>query len=568
MRARAIVLLAVASAALAAGAAPAAASKSQASVFMDDPKIVYAAPENLEPTLAEIRRLGADEIRVSVFWHLLAPNPQSRERPFPPGAGADPRNYAAEKWDRYDRIVVAARKVGLRVLFSPTSPAPHWATGTAPEPGHEDSYRPSPAEFKDFVKALGTRYSGQWRDEQPPPGDEPPSEGPCLPTPTIPLPPAVCPPDDGDPSPSNPNPANTGPLVPRVDRWSIWNEPNMPGWLTPQSGTHPRDQDRMLPLAPHVYRELADAMYAGLHETGHGDDTILLGETAPRGASREGLNHSIAPLRFIRELYCLDRRLRHFTGAEAEVRNCPAGGSGFAAAHPVLFNATGFAHHPYAFDAPPWRGDKNRDHVVMANIQRLPRMLDRVLARHGSSRKLPIWLTEYGYETDPPDPYMGWPWRAHVRFLAQAEWMGYRRARVRSVAQFLLYDDGPRLEYPASDPRHWGTFQTGLRMPDGKPKAAYAGYQRPIHLTRARVKRGRLTTVFARYRAAAARTPAVIQFRRKGRKGWRNVRKLRTNRHGFVARKLRVRRAGAFRVRFETGDGRVRTRAARVRVRR
>ena len=37
--------------------------------------------------------------------------------------------------------------------------------------------------------------------------------------------------------------------------------------------------------------------------------------------------------------------------------NCPDGGAGFAGAHPILFSATGFAHHPYAFLTPPGADD-------------------------------------------------------------------------------------------------------------------------------------------------------------------------------------------------------------------
>src|SRR5687767_5793747 len=85
-------------------AAPASASTSQEAILMDDPKIVYSAPENLERTLTEIKRLGVDRIRVSVFWHLLAPDPNGETPPFAAGAGADPRNYSADKWDRYDLI--------------------------------------------------------------------------------------------------------------------------------------------------------------------------------------------------------------------------------------------------------------------------------------------------------------------------------------------------------------------------------------------------------------------------------------------------------------------------------
>ena len=539
------------------GAAPAAASPSQESIFMDDPKVVYSAPENLEGTLAEMKRLGADRVRVSVFWHLLAPDPGSETRPFVARAGADPHNYSAEKWDRYDRILTTAQSLGLKVIFNITSPAPHWATPSPPRADLEDSYRPSATEFGDFVEAVGTRYSGTFQDEAPRQSMTSLFDD-CEPTPNFPVPPPLCPPDTTDPTPDNPNPPNTGPVLPRVDAWSIWNEPNMPGWLTPQS----HQEDKHLAASPHVYRGLADEMYRGLRQSGHGSDTILLGETAPRGASERAVTQSLPPLLFIRELYCLDRRFRPFTGDAASRRDCPDGRNGFRDAHPVLFDATAFAHHPYAFEAPPAASGKNRDDAVLADTERLTRTLDRALATHGSSRHYKLWLTEYGYQTDPPDPYLGWPWKTQARFLAQAEWLAYRDRRVRSTAQFLLYDDAPRRDFPDSDPRHWGTFQTGLRTSEGEKKPAYSGYQRPIFIDR----RGQRVLVFGLYRPATGAVAAEVQFRPEGARAWRTVEQAETNASGYVVLRAKESRAGAFRIAFESGDGTVRTRAARVGV--
>ena len=338
----------------------------------------------------------------------------------------------------------------------------------------------------------------------------------------------------------------------------------MPGWLTPQSD----ENDASLPASPHVYRGLADAMYSALQETGHGSDTILLAETAPRGATQRTVTQSLPPLLFVRELFCLNRSFRPFTGEAASRRGCPEGGQGFADAHPFLFNATGFAHHPYAFEAPPTRSDRARDHVVLADLGRLTRTLDRAMRAHGSPKRYKIWLTEYGYQSDPPDPYVGWPWRTQARYLAAAEWLAYRRSRVRSTAQFLLHDDAPRIDYPPSDPRHWGTFQTGLRTAEGKKKTAYAGYQRPIHVPR-RVRRGSRITVFGLYRPASSSTGVTVQFRREGRKrAGGNLLRTSTNGAGFVAVKVRARRSGAFRIGFQAGGGNVYTRAAAVSVRR
>ena len=63
----------------------------------------------------------------------------------------------------------------------------------------------------------------------------------------------------------------------RSSTWSIWNEPNQPQFLKPQykSGK---------PYSPKLYRKLYQAAYAGLRSTpANADDTILIGETSPRG---------------------------------------------------------------------------------------------------------------------------------------------------------------------------------------------------------------------------------------------------------------------------------------------
>jgi len=553
-RAVALAVLAVASTVPSAHASP-----TQESIFMDDPEIVFSAPDRLEATLTEIKALGADRIRVSVFWHLLAPAPNHQTRPFPAGAGADPRSYAAAKWDRFDAIVTTAERVGLEVLFNVTTPAPYWATPKPPREDLEHTFRPRAAEFGDFVTALGTRYSGTFRDEAI--AEDPnPLLGPCEATPNFPVPPPLCP---DDPGPDNPNPPNTGPVLPRVDAWSIWNEPNMPGWLTPQS----HEDDLSLPASPHIYRRLLDRGYEGLARTGHGSDTILIAETAPRGERERSVTQSIKPLLFVRELYCLDAQFRHFTGRAAERRNCPDGGRGFQNAHPVLFNATGFAHHPYALERPPAANDPARDNAPLSNIGRLLRTLDRAVSRHGSPKRFKVWFTEYGYQTDPPDPYVGWPWKLQARFLSHAELLAYRRSRVRSTAQFLLYDDSPLRDYPESSPRYWGTFQTGLRTANGKRKPAYRAYSRGIHVDRS-ARRGERLLVFAYYRPATAPLEATVQFRPTGEKRWQTVGSKLTDAHGHVIMHPEARRSGEYRARFSAPGGTARTLATPVRVRR
>ena len=227
--------------------------------------------------------------------------------------------------------------------------------------------------------------------------------------------------------------------------WSAWNEPNQPGWLRPQA-------DGTAPVSPRLYRALQDAAYAGLQASGHGNDTYLLAETAPRGSLTVDERSPMRPLLFIRELYCVDRKLRPYSGEAATARGCPADAAGqqrFSADHPGLFQATGFAHHPYALEVAPSVRDRFPDQVTISVLPRLTKALDGIFRRYGQKRKLPIWLTEYGYQTDPPDTVIGVSWQRQAAYLNQAEYMAFRYRRVRSTAQFLLVDDGPNAELPA-----------------------------------------------------------------------------------------------------------------------
>ena len=190
---------------------------------------------------------------MSVFWRVVAPNAMSTVRPANFDA-ADPNAYPGGSWTRYDTIVEFARARGIAVNFNVTDPAPLWATGRPPRPDIRMTYNPSAAEFGQFVTAVATRYSG----------------GFAAPIPIE---------DTGAPGPVG--------NLPRVSYWSIWNEPNQAGWLTPQ--LVPGSGGRLVERSPTLYRQLVNTAYAALLATGHAADTILVGETAPEGLTAKGL---------------------------------------------------------------------------------------------------------------------------------------------------------------------------------------------------------------------------------------------------------------------------------------
>ena len=131
----------------------------------------------------------------------------------------------------------------------------------------------------------------------------------------------------------------------RVDRYSIWNEPNWRTWLGP------------LKAGPALYRSLYTRGYAAIKEADP-RAKVLIGETSPYG--RPGL--STAPLAFLRKV---DLREQEATGAWAAAR---------------ALKADGYAHHPYDFRHAPNFQYPGADNVTIGTLSRLTRALDRLRA--------------------------------------------------------------------------------------------------------------------------------------------------------------------------------------------
>jgi hypothetical protein len=186
----------------------------------------------------------------------------------------------------------------------------------------------------------------------------------------------------------------------------------------------------------------------------------------------------------------VDWRFRPLRGAVAESLVCPTADQrrAFPARHPSLFAATGFAHHPYSMVEPPGQRSRDREYLTLADTRRLHRALDGIWRAYRQGLRGPdVWFTEYGFQTNPPNP-TGIPETRQAAWLNEAEYMAFRDRRVRSHAQFLLVDDRPVPGLSPDDPGYWGTFQTGIRHIDGRPKRSYGAYRMPIHLPRRQLR--------------------------------------------------------------------------------
>ncbi|MDQ3768270.1 MAG: hypothetical protein M3370_02160 [Actinomycetota bacterium] len=480
--------------ALAAGAlmAPAALARAdQVSVMQDDDALLYGGAGKMQETMRKMDDAGVDMVRVTVLWSVVAENAfpsrteirrmdsagdrRSAQRQRERFRAEDPHTYPIGNWDRYDDLVRFAREVGIEVLFNVTGPGPRWAHGTPPRSLRKlaASWRPDPNDYKDYVTAVSERYTGRMHDE------------------------------------------NAGrSKLPRVSHWTLWNEPNQAGWLAPQWGND-SDTGARIPTGPKLYRELYHKGRSALSASGHGSDEILLGELAPQGTDRNAANEPLTPGRFLREMFCLGSDFRVLGGRSARARDCDR----FAATR-----ASGFSHHPYTKDVSPLAGTPQADWFTMANIADLGTLLDRISKASGGKLDdgLALWMTEYGFETSPPDPFQG------VSLDEQAEWnilgdyLAWLNPRLASQAQFLLTDAGPARQHTANTKAFWKTFQTGLLYDNGQPKPAFQAYKFPF-LAGPAGPTNVSTWGQVRYRQDGVPTAVRLQWRPNAQNAWADI---------------------------------------------
>src|SRR5262245_52988781 len=161
-------------------------------------------------------RDGATIVRLLVQWNKVAP-----QRPARPTSPTD----RAYRFDDIDEAVRAAQREGQEVMLT-ISGTPRWAGGRTP-----NRMPRRLGDFRNFAKAIATRYSGRL-------------EG-----------------------------------LPFVRFWSVWNEPNLNIFFTPQFDKRGRS------VSPRNYAKLYAAGYAGI-KAGNRLAHVAIGETSPRGRDR------------------------------------------------------------------------------------------------------------------------------------------------------------------------------------------------------------------------------------------------------------------------------------------
>ena len=337
---RRTVRLALLLSALAAILAPAAMAAERMWVgFHDDPS--YRWVNDRDVRIERSASDGSTIVRLLVQWNVSAPRrPANATNPFDP----------AYRLDDIDEAVRSAQAMDQEVMLT-ISGTPRWANG-----GQTPNRMPrNLRDLTNFSRAIAARYSGR------------------------------------------------NPGYPYVRFWSVWNEPNLPGFLAPQFDSRGRS------VAPANYAKLYAAAYAGL-KAGNPTAQVAIGETSARGSDRPA---GVRPT--------------HSPGKFAEL---------VAKANPRLkFSA--WAHHPY-----PSTPNLRPGQIVKwpnVSLTSLPRFQQN-LKKWFRQRNPQIWVTEYGHQTRPQDD-LGVSYAVQSAYIQQALALAKRYPFVGMFIWFVYQDD-------------------------------------------------------------------------------------------------------------------------------
>jgi hypothetical protein len=175
-----------------------------------------------------------------------------------------------------------------------------------------------------------------------------------------------------------------------------------------------------------------------------------------------------------------------------------------------------YAHHPYPGRPQvetPW-GPKcvNCQTITMADLERLEREVASAFGRK------PIWLTEYGYQTNPPDQFLGVSPERQATYVASAALRVYRAASVEMLLFFMVRDD--------SQPAGW---QSGVLTEEGRPKPSYAAFRFPLMQT---ARRGASIELWGQVRPRSGSQPFRVSLEVEDVVSWAGGMR-RTDAHGF-----------------------------------
>jgi hypothetical protein len=279
--------------------------------------------------------------------------------------------------------------------------------------------------------------------------------------------------------------------------FQVWNEVNNSLYLNPVKAS--------------TYRAMVNAVSDAVHAVDP-QNLVVAGDLDPFGHPKSNKQkwYSVAPLAFMRSLLCLSK-----------------GAHPHATCHnPVRFDV--WSHHPYTFGG-PFGHAKLPDDVELGDLPRMRALLQAGVRLHQvvSSQPVQFWVTEFGWDTNPPRPHAA-SLALAARWTAESlhqMWL----SGVSLVTWFLLED------YPSPSPYQSGLYFHASSLENARPKPMRTAFRFPFvaYLQENRVN------VWGRV-ATSDKEVVTVQRRHGNRGAWRTVALIRSNPSGIFKASLKL----------------------------
>ena len=240
--------------------------------------------------------------------------------------------------------------------------------------------------------------------------------------------------------------------LPRVVYWQGLNEPNLSLYFKPQfKGGKP--------ISPELYRTLINRFYAAIKAV-HPSNRVLAAGLGPIAVPKL----TVGPMRFTRQLLCMKGR-KHPRRTKG---NCDGG---------VHFDI--FDIHPYTTGSPSHQG--GADDVELGDLKKLKRLLaaaDRAGRIKGAYRHTPLWITEFSWDSKPPDPG-GLPMKIESRWVAEALFRSWQ-AGIEYFFWYSLRDPKREPGVPLNQTAQSGLYFRGPSVARDRPKKFLYAFRFPF----------------------------------------------------------------------------------------
>lgn len=240
--------------------------------------------------------------------------------------------------------------------------------------------------------------------------------------------------------------------LPRVRYWQGLNEPNLSLFFNPQ-------YENGHPVSATLYRALINSFYFAIKSVNQSNLVIAAGlgpvEVRP---------WTIGPMRFTRELLCMVGR----NDPHAKAGDCEGG---------VHFDI--FDIHPYTTGGPTHEG--HVDDVELGSLAKLQELIsaaNRAGRIKGRFRHTPLWITEFSWDSKPPDPG-GLAMPILKRWTAEALYRAWS-AGVSHFFWFGLRDFPENPAVPFSETIQSGLFFRGATVAEDRPKPNLQAFRFPF----------------------------------------------------------------------------------------